>query len=85
MLPNVDPVILEALGLEATSSKMMSHGGSSFASSFKLVSTKDGQELVYFVKTGSGSSADVMFQGQEADLAVILALCSPSLQESTPH
>lgn len=70
MLPNVDPAILEALSLEATSSKMMSHGGSSFASSLKLVATKDGQELTYFVKTGAGSNAETMFQGQEVTLAI---------------
>jgi len=64
MLPNVDPAILEALGLEATSSKMVSHGGSSFASSFKLTSSKDGQELAFFVKTGTGPDAEVMFRGQ---------------------
>ncbi|KAK1761503.1 fructosamine kinase, partial [Echria macrotheca] len=71
MLPNVDPAILEALGLEATSSKMVSHGGSSFASSFKLTTSKDGQELAFFVKTGTGADAEVMFRGEHASLNAI--------------
>lgn len=63
MLPNVDPAILDALGLEATSSKLVSHGGSGFSSTYKLIATKDGQELTYFVKTGKGPSAEIMFRG----------------------
>lgn len=63
MRSNVDPAILEALGLEATSSKLISHGGSGFSSTYKLVATKDGQELTYFVKIGTGPEADVMFRG----------------------
>lgn len=64
MIPNVDPAILEALGLEATSSKLVSHGGSGFSSTYKLLAAKDGEELTYFVKTGLGPDADVMFRGK---------------------
>ena len=64
MIPNVDPAILEALGLEATSSKLVSHGGSGFSSTYKLIATKDGQELSFFVKTGQGPDAEVMFRGK---------------------
>jgi hypothetical protein len=63
MPPNVDPAILEALGLEATSSRLISHGGSGFSSTFKLIATKDGEDLAYFVKTNSGPEAEIMFQG----------------------
>ncbi|KAJ4286367.1 Dynamin-like GTPase that mediates homotypic ER fusion [Collariella sp. IMI 366227] len=62
MLPNIDPAILEALGLEATSSKLISHGGSGFSSTYKLTSTKDGKELAFFIKTGTGPEAEVMFR-----------------------
>ena len=63
MPPNVDSAILEALGLEATSSKLVPHGGSGFSVSYKLVATKDGQELTFFVKIGTGLKAEVMFRG----------------------
>lgn len=66
MPPNVDAAILEALGLEATSSKLVSHGGSGFSSTFKLVAAKDGEDLTYFVKTGFGPQADVMFRGKQS-------------------
>ena len=64
MSPNVDPAIIEALGLEAASSKLVSHGSSGFSSTYKLVATKNGKELTYFVKTGTGPDAKVMFQGK---------------------
>jgi hypothetical protein len=64
MSPNVDPAIIEALGLEATSSKLVSHGSSGFSSTYKLVATKGGKELTYFVKTSTGPDAKVMFRGK---------------------
>jgi hypothetical protein len=67
MLPNVDPAILEALGLEATSSKMVSHGGSDFSSTYKLIATRDGEELAFFIKTGTGTNAEAMFRGHCSD------------------
>ncbi|SPQ20617.1 5abdc0d3-5e2a-4e37-8ab9-dfa23d91c169 [Thermothielavioides terrestris] len=78
MLPNVDPAILEALGLEATSSKLVSHGGSSFSSTLKLVATKNGEELTYFVKTGTGPDAEIMFRGEHASLNALHS-ADPSL------
>ena len=63
MASNVDLAILEALGLDASRTKITSHGGSGFSSTFKLTATRDGQEVNYFVKTGSGRNAEVMFQG----------------------
>jgi hypothetical protein len=64
MLPNVDPAILEALGLEPTSSKLVSHGSSGFSSTYKLVAARDGEDLTYFVKVGFGPNAEVMFRGR---------------------
>lgn len=64
----VDPAILEALGLDAETTRISSHGGSGFASTFRLSSVKKnddgGQEVSYFVKTGTGPEADVMFTGE---------------------
>lgn len=64
MAPNVDPAILEALQLDPEQTEIASHGGSGFASSFKLTSVIDGQPTNFFVKTGSGKDAEVMFRGQ---------------------
>ncbi len=63
MAPAVDGAILEALGLDANATTMSSHGGSGFASTFKLSTTVDGQPKHYFVKTGSGADAETMFKG----------------------
>ncbi|KAJ0302284.1 hypothetical protein COL5a_010918 [Colletotrichum fioriniae] len=62
MAPNVDPAILEALQLDPEQTEIASHGGSGFASSFKLTSVIDGQPTNFFVKTGSGKDAEVMFR-----------------------
>ncbi|KAJ4269554.1 hypothetical protein NW762_001221 [Fusarium torreyae] len=67
----VDPAILEALGLDPANSAMNSHGGSGFASTFKITSERDGKPVNYFVKTGTGKDAEVMFKGEHASLNAI--------------
>lgn len=59
----VDPAIIEALGLDPANSAINPHGGSGFVSTFKITSEKDGKPLNYFVKTGEGKGAEVMFKG----------------------
>ena len=68
MAPNVDSAILEALGLDPSITKIATHGGSGFASTFKLSSTVDGKVKNYFVKTGSGKDAGVMFKGKFTEM-----------------
>lgn len=63
MSPKVDPAIIKALSLDPSITKLASHGGSGFASTFKLSSTVDGKEKNYFVKTGTGPESEVMFKG----------------------
>ncbi|KND94529.1 Ketosamine-3-kinase [Tolypocladium ophioglossoides CBS 100239] len=63
MAPRVDPAILEALGLDANRTRIAPHGGSGFSSTFKLSSTVGGQPVSYFVKTGTGKDAELMFRG----------------------
>ncbi len=63
MALKVDAALLEALGLEASDSEIHAHGGSGFASTFRLSSKIRGNEVDYFVKTGSGQDAEVMFRG----------------------
>jgi hypothetical protein len=65
MAPSVDSAILEALSLDPAATKIGSHGGSGFASTFKISSTTDGKEKNYFVKTGSGSDSELMFKGMD--------------------
>ncbi|KAJ6783147.1 hypothetical protein PWT90_01445 [Aphanocladium album] len=71
MTPAVDGAILEALGLDANDTNITSHGGSGFASTFKLSTTVDGKPKQYFVKTGSGADAETMFKGEHASLNAI--------------
>ncbi|KAH6656336.1 fructosamine kinase [Truncatella angustata] len=71
MAPTVDPAILEALQLDPAASKISSHGGSGFASTFKISSTVDGKDMNYFVKTGSGADSEIMFKGEHASLNAI--------------
>ncbi|OTB05421.1 hypothetical protein M426DRAFT_10745 [Hypoxylon sp. CI-4A] len=71
MASKVDPAILGALGLDPRATKITSHGGSGFASTFKLSSTVDGKETNYFVKTGTGADSELMFKGEHASLNAI--------------
>ncbi|KAI1333946.1 fructosamine-3-kinase [Xylariaceae sp. FL0016] len=71
MSPTVDTAIIDALGLDPDSTSLASHGGSGFASTFKLSSTVGGKETNYFVKTGTGDDAELMFKGEHASLNAI--------------
>ncbi|KAL2759716.1 hypothetical protein ACRALDRAFT_1067546 [Sodiomyces alcalophilus JCM 7366] len=68
---NIDPAILDALGLDPATTKLSTHGGSGFSSTFKLSSTVDGKPVNYFIKTGSGTDSEVMFRGEHASLNAI--------------
>ncbi|KAK8094441.1 phosphotransferase enzyme family protein [Apiospora hydei] len=73
----VDPVILEALALDPAVTQIASHGGSIVTSTFKLTSRggdgSDGKDDVktFFVKTGTGEEARLMFEGEHLSLNVI--------------
>ncbi|KAL1877026.1 hypothetical protein Daus18300_002635 [Diaporthe australafricana] len=71
MAPAVDSAILSALGLDPSNANQATHGGSGFSSTFKLSGTKDGHEVKYFVKTGVGRDAKVMFAGEHESLNAI--------------
>ena len=77
MAPNVDSAILEALGLDPGTAKIATHGGSGFASTFKLSSTVDGKVKNYFVKTGSGKDAEVMFRGKYTQEYIVDHIYAP--------
>lgn len=60
----VDPAVVKLLGLSSDKTTVSSVGGSSFASTSRIVSRlDDGSEKAYFMKTGSGKAAEVMFAG----------------------
>jgi hypothetical protein len=63
MPPKLDPAIIKALALDASSTTIASHGGSGFASTFKITSTIDGKQKYFFVKTGMGPDSAIMFTG----------------------
>ncbi|KAI0137389.1 fructosamine kinase [Xylariales sp. AK1849] len=71
MAPNVDSAILQALGLDPAVTQIASHGGSGFASTFKLSSKVNGQDMNYFVKTGTGADSEIMFKGEHESLNAI--------------
>lgn len=71
MGPQVDPAIIQALGLDPDQAKMVSHGGGGFSSTFKVSGIVDGETKTFFVKTGSGKNSDIMFQGEHASLNAI--------------
>ena len=62
----LDPAVLKLLQLDAdtTSASSAGGGGCSSASTSKIVSKlSNGTEKAFFMKTGSGSSAETMFEG----------------------
>jgi hypothetical protein len=64
MAPKIDPEILKALSLDAATTTIASHGGSDFASTFKITSKgTDGAEKLFFLKQGKGRESEVMFAG----------------------
>jgi len=64
MAPKIDPAILRALSLDAAATTIASHGGSGFASTFKITSKgSDGEEKLFFVKQGKGRESEIMFAG----------------------
>lgn len=60
----LDPAIIKALSLDDAVTTIASHGGSGFSSTAKITTQVDGEEKLYFVKTGTGKDAKVMFAGE---------------------
>ncbi len=64
MAPKLDPAIVEALSLDPAVTSIESHGGSGFSTTAKITSKVNGEEQLYFIKTGTGKDAEVMFAGE---------------------
>ena len=67
MPSKIDPALLKALSLDSSSTSIHSHGGSGFASTFRLTTPTTS----IFVKTASGAESAVMFEGEHASLNAI--------------
>lgn len=62
----LDPAVLELLKLDAENTSVASAGGGgcSSASTSKITSrVGDGTEQMFFMKTGKGKDAEIMFEG----------------------
>ncbi|RPB02625.1 Ketosamine-3-kinase [Choiromyces venosus 120613-1] len=73
-MPRTNPVpaLLSALSLNPSNSTVKAHGGSGFASTFKIeTETEDGRKERIFVKTGAGKDAEIMFRGEHESLNAI--------------
>ena len=70
MAPKLDPAIVKALSLDVAVTSIASHGGSGFSSTAKLTTQVQGEEKLYFIKTGNGHDAEKMFAGEYSALIV---------------
>ena len=68
----LDPAVIRALKLNPSTAHVASHGGSGFSATAKITTTlEDGSEKYFFMKTGVGEDAKVMFEGEHASLNAI--------------
>lgn len=81
----LDSAVLALLGLDPDNTSVSSAGGGgcSSASTSKITTkTPDGKDKQYFMKTGKGSEAETMFEGEHASLnaihSVVPTLCPRS-------
>ena len=74
----IDSAVIKALSLDPAKTAAAKHGGSGFSTTAKITTTlKDGTEKHFFMKTGKGKDAEIMFAGEHASLNAIHTI--PSL------
>ena len=65
----IDSAVIRALSLDPAKTTVAKHGGSGFSTTAKITTTlKDGIEKDFFIKTGKGKDAQVIFAGEHASL-----------------
>ena len=65
----IDSAVIRALSLDPAKTTIAKHGGSGFSTTGKITTTlEDGTEKNFFIKTGKGKNAQVMFAGEHASL-----------------
>lgn len=81
----LDSAVVSLLGLDANNTSVSSAGGggSSSASTSKITTKlSNGESMTYFMKTGKGREAEVMFEGEHQSLShihdVVPTLCPKS-------
>ena len=68
----IDSAVIKALSLDPAKTTVAKHGGSGFSTTAKITTTlKDGTAKHFFMKTGKGKDAEVMFAGEHASLNAI--------------
>ncbi|MCJ1373298.1 1-phosphatidylinositol-3-phosphate 5-kinase [Loxospora ochrophaea] len=68
----LDPAVARALSIDPSKTMVASHGGSGFTTTAKISTTlSDGSAKQFFMKTGRGEDAQVMFEGEHASLNAI--------------
>lgn len=68
----IDSAVIKALSLDPAKTTVAKHGGSGFSTTAKITTAlKDGTEKHFFMKTGKGKDAEVMFAGEHASLNAI--------------
>lgn len=73
-MPPLDAAVLRALGLPpSTPARVASHGGSGFSSTQKITIERyaGSERQDFFLKTGQGSEAKLMFAGEHASLSAL--------------
>jgi len=58
MTPKLDPAIVEALALDPSKTTIESYGSSGFASTFRITTTVNSKEKMFFVKIGKGKESE---------------------------
>ena len=78
----IDSAVIKALSLDSAKTTVARHGGSGFSTTAKITTTlQDGTEKHFFLKTGKGKDAEVMFAGEHASLNalhMVPSLCPAS-------
>jgi hypothetical protein len=64
-MAKLDPAISKALSIDPNTSIVSKYGGSDFAEIWKIQAKVDGEDKLFFLKTGTRKSAKVMFAGEE--------------------
>lgn len=68
----IDSAVIKALSLDPAKTTVAKHGGSGFSTTAKISTTlEDGTAKHFFMKTGKGTDAEVMFAGEQASLNAI--------------
>jgi len=81
MSAKLDAAILRTLSLDPSNASISSYGGAGFSSTFKISSTVNGIQKLFFIKTGMGKDSELMFAGIYFQLESFGNVPNEALQE----